>query len=477
MSVRAVRAPAAWCPSAANPCTDNTGPERATVADILIRESGRRFSDESNDYDDLIRLGLGRIHGSVYTQPSVFEDELDRIWHRGWVYAAHESEVANPGDYVMRLIGREPIVVARSTDGRVHSLLNRCPHRGNRVVNDPCGNSKNFQCAYHAWTFKNTGELLGVPYPQGYPKDFEKSQHGMTSVPRIGIYRGFIFVSLSPEGISFDEHLGDNGKFLIDRMCDVSPTGEIEVKAGALLHRMHCNWKMIFENDTDGYHPQFVHAALFKAQTGERARARRSEDSPLRDVRLKVRDWGHGHAELDTRPMAHAFETPFVSWLPGIDPSKLGHVVAAVEARLGKDKAHQTLVEGPPHATIFPNLFLGQLNVIVLQPLAANDTIQSTSPISLKGAPELDPAILLHTQGGLGPAGLLFGDDDEIAERNQLGLEASSPEWIYLARGMDRQEQDADGVDGSLVSDISDETSQRSFWKRYVEEMRQDGAS
>jgi phenylpropionate dioxygenase-like ring-hydroxylating dioxygenase large terminal subunit len=444
------------------------------MADILIDRPVHRFDGSDRDYADLVRVDQGQIHGSVYTDPAVFEDELDRIWHRGWVYAAHESEVANPGDYVMKLIGREPIIVARSSEGRVHALLNRCPHRGNRVVNDPCGNSKNFQCAYHAWTFKNTGELLGVPYPQGYPKGFDKSQLGMTSVPRIGIYRGFIFVSLAAEGISFDEHLGENGKFLIDRTCDISPTGEIEVKAGALLHRMHCNWKMIFENDTDGYHPQFVHAALFKAQTGARARARRAEDSPVRNVKLKVRDWGHGHAELDTRPRARVLDRPFVSWLPGVDPSKLGHIVEAVEGRLGQDKAHQALVEGPPHATIFPNLFLGQLNVIVLQPLAANDTIQSTSPIFLKGAPELDPAILVHTQGGLGPAGLLFGDDDEIAERNQLGLEASSPEWIYLARGMDRQEQDSDGAEGSLVSDLSDETSQRSFWKRYLAEMSQE---
>ena len=55
-------------------------------------------------------------------------------------------------------------------------LLNRCPHRGNRVVNDALGNSMNFRCAYHAWTFTNSGDLLGVPFPQGYGPDFDRSK-------------------------------------------------------------------------------------------------------------------------------------------------------------------------------------------------------------------------------------------------------------------------------------------------------------
>lgn len=434
------------------------------------------------DYDGLILVEERRIHGSLYTSPAVFEDELDRIWHRGWVYAAHESELRNAGDYITRLIGREPIVLTRSGDGEVHGLLNRCPHRGNRVVNDPCGNSNNFQCAYHAWTFNNRGALLGVPFPQGYPKGFDKSQHGMVRVPRLGIYRGFIFVSLSAEGITLDEHLGDNGKFLIDRTCDVAPDGEIEVKAGVLQHRMHCNWKMVFENDTDGYHAQFVHSGLGKALAGEaRGRPFRSKtarrtkaarvERPV-DKLPKARDLGNGHAELDYQAMVESSDRRF-KWLPGADPSKLDGFTEAVATRLGKDAAHELLVKGPPHATIFPNLFLGQLNIIVLQPLAANDTIQITAPISLKGAPEFDAAILVHSQGGLGPAGLLFADDDEIAERNQLGLQASSPEWLYLARGAERQVVDSYGPGGSISSDFKDENTLWSLWKRYLEVMRE----
>jgi hypothetical protein len=134
----------------------------------------------------------------------------------------------------------------------------------------------------------------------------------------------------------------------------------------------------------------------------------------------------------------------------------------------GKEKAHSLLVDGPPHATIFPNLFLGQMNIIVAQPLGVADSIQYTTPLALKGVPEMDRHVLTHTAGGLGPAGLLFADDDEIAERNQLGLQATEPHWLYVGRGLEREESDEDG---SIVSDGSDETSTRAFWKRYRQVM------
>jgi phenylpropionate dioxygenase-like ring-hydroxylating dioxygenase large terminal subunit len=415
------------------------------------------------DYGELIHED--RFDGSVYTDPRIFEDEFDRIWHRGWIYVGHESEIAEVGDYCLRTMGRVPIIMTRADDGEVSLLLNRCPHRGNRVVNDDKGNSRNFQCAYHAWTFNNRGALLGVPYPQGYGKDFVKTMFCMAKVPRVAIYRGFIFASLAETGISFDEHIGENGKLLIDRQCDVAPDNEIAVRSGALKHRMKCNWKMVVENDTDGYHPQFVHAALMKV----RITPKRAAVGQTKRFTTRVRDWGNGHAELDSRPMRREMgdKGGRFGWLPYVDKEILDTYAERLVARVGRERAEEIFVDGPPHATIFPNLFLGQLNIIVVQPVAPNETIQYVSPISLKGAPELDSTILVHSQGGLGPAGLLFADDDEIAERNQLGLAAGEPRLIFLGRGVDRQETDEE----SLVSDGSDETSQRAFWRRYRTEM------
>jgi phenylpropionate dioxygenase-like ring-hydroxylating dioxygenase large terminal subunit len=441
--------------------TPSTGSaiQQRSEAVVSVQSS---VTESDIDYGALIQED--RFDGSVYTDPRIFEDEFDRIWHRGWIYVGHESEIAESGDYSLRQMGRV-LIMTRADDGEVHLLLNRCPHRGNRVVNDDQGNSRNFQCAYHAWTFKNNGALLGVPYPQGYGKNFDKSVFCMAKVPRVSIYRGFIFASLAESGITFDEHIGDNGKLLIDRLCDVAPDNEIAVRSGSLKHRMKCNWKMVVENDTDGYHPQFVHAALMKVRISPK---RASSGQPKRFT-LHVRDWGNGHAELDSRPMRREMgdKGGRFGWLPAVGPAILDTYAASLERRVGKERAEQIFVDGPPHATIFPNLFLGQLNIIVVQPVAPNETIQYVSPISLKGAPELDSTILVHSQGGLGPAGLLFADDDEIAERNQLGLAAGEPRLIYLGRGVERQTMD----DESLFSDGSDETSQRAFWKRYRTEL------
>jgi phenylpropionate dioxygenase-like ring-hydroxylating dioxygenase large terminal subunit len=437
------------------------------------------------DYDELIDMRQGRLHGSVYTDRAVLEDEFDRIWHRGWVYAAHESEVLSHGDYVVRLIGREPVIVIRRPDRSLTGLVNRCPGGSHRIVGDERGNATTFQCVVHPWIFGTDGDLAEPQHhPEGDGETLEASQLRLAKVPRVEAYRGFIFVSLSPDGISLDDHLGPNGRDLIDRCCDSAPDGEIEVKAGALAHRMHCNWKMVVENDTDGYHPPFVHAALFKAHAsrpGSRLSGRRtgrSESAGADDATQTtpppratgvVRDWRNGHAELDGRAAARSSGRLF-QWLPGADESELGWWIEAVERRVGPARARKLLAEGPPHATIFPNLFLGRLNIITIQPLDVDDTIQFTAPIALKGAPAFEAAILIHTQGGLGPAGLLFADDDEIAERNQLGLQASSPEWLYLARGLERETVDAAEGD-SIVSDSSDETSQRALWKRYLEVM------
>jgi phenylpropionate dioxygenase-like ring-hydroxylating dioxygenase large terminal subunit len=417
------------------------------------------------DYADLIREE--RLDGRLYTDPLVFGDEFDRIWHRGWVYVAHASEVAKPGDYVIRTLGLQPVIVSRDKAGEVNVLLNRCPHRGNRVANDLAGNSMNFRCAYHAWTFANSGELIGVPHPQGYGENFDRSKLGLAKVPRVEIYRGFIFASLSPTGISLDEHLGKS-KHLIDRVCEVAPTGEIEVKSGSLKHRMKCNWKMIVENDTDGYHPPFVHSSLYKVSITPKRVARQVIPKPLPEP--VVRDWGNGSGELDYTERKR--ESGPLGWLKRFPQPLIDDYVAKLTERVGPERAMDIALEGPPHATIFPNLFIALSNIVVVQPIAPNQTVQWVTPVTFGGAPALDETIITQSQGGLGPAGLLFADDDEIAERNQLGLAAGNPRWLYLARGLSREQ--VDDSNGSVVSDQSDETSQRAFWRRYRSEMTDD---
>ena len=129
------------------------------------------------DYKRLVRDD--RIHASLYTDPRIFEDEMDRIFTRGWVFVGHASEIPRAGDWVTRPIGREPVIMVRGKDGAVSVLVNRCMHRGTKLCQGERGSTaRTFTCPYHGWSYDLDGALLGVPYPGGYA-GLDKSAYGL----------------------------------------------------------------------------------------------------------------------------------------------------------------------------------------------------------------------------------------------------------------------------------------------------------
>jgi len=94
----------------------------------------------------------GMIPASVYSDPELFELEKERVFARAWVFMAHESEIPQPGDYVVRRIVDDSFIVARDEKGAVRVLFNMCLHRGMQVCRSERGNTSHFRCPYHAWT-------------------------------------------------------------------------------------------------------------------------------------------------------------------------------------------------------------------------------------------------------------------------------------------------------------------------------------
>jgi nitrite reductase/ring-hydroxylating ferredoxin subunit len=166
-------------------------------------------------WDHLVRAN--QVHGSLYTDPAIYQEELKSIWFRTWVYVGHESEIPNPNDYVLKSIGPEPVLMTRDKSGEIHLLHNRCPHRGNRVCMTEQGNARSFTCPYHGWTFANDGDLKGYPFPSGY-EGVDRRELGLGKVARVGIYRGFVFGSMAAEGPTLQEHLGAAMRS-IDALC------------------------------------------------------------------------------------------------------------------------------------------------------------------------------------------------------------------------------------------------------------------
>ena len=89
------------------------------------------------DYDTLVKED--RVHGDVYLRQDIFDQEMAKIFHQGWVYVGHASEISQPGDYRLVQIGQQSVIMTRDEDGEVHLLMNRCAHRANAVCQSERG--------------------------------------------------------------------------------------------------------------------------------------------------------------------------------------------------------------------------------------------------------------------------------------------------------------------------------------------------
>jgi len=296
--------------------------------------------------------------------------------------------------------------------------------------------------------------LRGFPFPSGYD-GVDKFSLRLGRVTRVDSYKGFVFGCFAPEGPTLAEHLGAAAE-AIDRLVRTSPEGEMQITAGFLKHRSKANWKFILENETDGYHPQFVHASIFSTAKSGIGDLYSSTSTAL------TRYLGNGHSENDLRPEFRRIGKP-LGWF-GTAAEKLPDYVSRMKAAYGAQKAEEIMIEGTPHTMIFPNLFIAEIQMFVLQPLAVDETVQHVTALQFKGAPDLNRRMRQQTMGSVGPAGFLLADDTEMYERNQRGVQSLQPEFLFLGRGRHRERVDADGF---MTGDVTDEVPSRGMWSHY----------
>ena len=209
--------------------------------------------------DGWVDAAAGTVSREAFVSEDVFRLELDRIFHRLWVFLAHDSEIPDRGDYVVRSMGSVPVLVVRGADGELRALLNSCRHRGTKLCRGEAGNARRFVCPYHGWSYALDGGLVATGYEDRLPPEMDKADWGLVPVPRLETYKGLVFAAWDPGVPALRDYLGDIAWYL-DTLFWRSPSG-MEVLAPPHRWRVRANWKIGALNFIgDSQHVRTTHA-------------------------------------------------------------------------------------------------------------------------------------------------------------------------------------------------------------------------
>jgi phenylpropionate dioxygenase-like ring-hydroxylating dioxygenase large terminal subunit len=386
-----------------------------------------------DNVEDLVSVERGEIDRRIFSDDEIFEQEMELIFGRAWLFLCHESQIPNTGDYFEAPMGRDNVLVVRQKDGSVKALLNTCAHRGNAVCRAEEGNAKSFLCTYHGWSYGIDGRLKGVPgIKTFYNGDLDKSAHGLQEIAQLGNYRGFLFGTHDPAAPPLEEYLGATGRLGIDL---IAAKGDLVVVPGIQKFTMNCNWKFAVDNLYDWYHPQVTHASAFTPGVFPGAPIDRSSGKVIDtgDVQME------GGDELDM-PVTNITGTSFDQVvLIGEYGHGIGGPTASSAASSSNfdaewrktpealDALGPVGVEVAGHPSIFPTTWITTTHQLSLRiPRGPRQTeIWWYTFVPRDVPPEVRQLIIAFATHVFGPAGLLEQDDGENwaqASEQTLGI-------------------------------------------------------
>jgi salicylate 5-hydroxylase large subunit len=397
--------------------------------------------------------GVSRVPYWVYSDPQVYKREMEVIFGGpSYNYVGLECEIPNQADFRRGFVGDKPVIFLRDGDGEVNVLANRCAHRGVKFCYAEHGNTSEFTCPYHQWTYDLKGNLIGVPFRRGVkkqggmPADFKLEDNGLDSL-KVATRGGVIFASFDHDMPSFEDYLGENMLSYFDRVFD----GRGLTVLGYSRQRIRSNWKVKFENLKDPYHASLLHVflvsfGLFRADTPAKVEMDSTGMHAVQVAQRGEQKDTEGTSEMKAMQADLTLNNPemlqpYPEWA---------------------EKGDATVVM----QTIWPNLIVQQQsNTLAMRQIRAFSPEEYELHWAFFGYEDDDEEMTLRRlrQANLmGPAGFVSVDDSEVMESAQSGVSRFPNSEAVVEMG---------GRDTEDAPHMVTEASIRAFYKHYRDVM------
>ena len=186
-----------------------------------------------------------------YVDPDYFREELERFFCRTWICAGRVEQIPNPGDYFVREVAGESIIITRDRERQLRAFYNVCRHRGTRICSAAEGHfAGRVQCPYHGWTYGLDGALRHVPHEYGF-LGLEKSERGLVPVGCVE-QSGLVFVAQDVT------RAADAGVLTLPPII-----GPEWILLASTDEEVAINWKVLVESFLEGYHIRSTHSQTF----------------------------------------------------------------------------------------------------------------------------------------------------------------------------------------------------------------------
>lgn len=426
-------------------------------------------------YNQMIDADNGLISREIFTAKDIYEEEVERVFTRAWLFVGHESQIPNPGDYFTSRMGTEPVILTRDKKGQIHVFLNSCRHRGMKVVQYDHGNTQLFTCPYHSWSFTTEGKLFGVPQYKGLYEDcLDKEDWSLIEVAKLENYKGTIWATWDKDAPDFLTYLGD-AKTHLDLALDARDgrEGGSEVLLGVHKWIIPCNWKFAAENFLGDTYHNVSHRSVDLVGIGPSAEAgvKGRRDNELEFAKHVWVNFPAGHG---VHSAIVPEDSPFVNTFQN-NPEVGEYFQRCHNER--KERLGEKARLMPFVGTIFPNAsFHGRQprSICVWHPNGPESTEAWRFFLVDKDAPQsVKDFMRRYYMRYSGPAGMTEQDDMEnwnYATAGARGPIARRYPYNYMQSLGKVQPPGAGPVEGNVSLQVSEENP-RQFYRRWRDYM------